>query len=272
MLRDTIKARVLHGRRRIAVGLLAEKPPPVDMAQAAAFCDIVVVGRYLSGFECVATDAPIDTLFKLLGDGTVDGIVRGQLDHTQFAMHVLELRNLQWSDIHTVSSLTTSDREFWMCPVSTAECWTKHDKLAIVRQMLRLYEGLALEPRVALISGIRKSDLGPQWYFDGLYYDCEEIAAALEGALTGRGWIRHFGIETEQAISDGANILVLPNGMVGNQSYRFLVYSGFVECRANLILGCGLNVVTNSRSEPRLASYFEWATAVANGLVGVAHI
>jgi predicted methyltransferase MtxX (methanogen marker protein 4) len=114
---------------------------------------------------------------------------------------------------------------------------------------------------------VRRSDLGPQWFFDGMYYDSEEIVAFLRPKVDGKGKIEHFNIETEHALNSGANLLLMPNGTVGNQCYRLLVYTGFVECLVNLYLGAGLNIVTNSRSEDRVANYLIWATAVANGMI-----
>jgi predicted methyltransferase MtxX (methanogen marker protein 4) len=100
-----------------------------------------------------------------------------------------------------------------------------------------------------------------------MYYDCEEIVQELSPELEKDEWIRHYSIETEFAIAQGANILVMPNGMTGNQAYRLLVYMGFMESVVNLFLGAKMNIVTCSRNESTLTNYFKWAVAVANGFV-----
>jgi len=268
VLTDEIAQAARRARKRIAVGLSPDKPVPVDIGIAASTCDVVVVGCRVDGYECILPVGPVEhELVDLLLDGRVDGVVRGQTDHTAFVEHLHERRDLGWSDHYLVSLLGDPETEFWLAPVSNTECWIKRHKADLVRSMLRLCQGLQIEPRIALISGCREGDLGPQWYFDGMYYDCEEIIATFEDELQAGGWIRHFGIETERALAEDSNVIVMPNGMVGNQCYRLLVYTGHAKCLVNLLLGCGLNIVMNSRNEQRLAPYFAWAAAVANGFV-----
>jgi predicted methyltransferase MtxX (methanogen marker protein 4) len=266
---DKVKQFSSQRRSRIAIGLDPLKTLPEDLANAASLCDLVVVGRRIQGYECIVTTTPEKDLLEQLLHGLVHGIVRGQLDDTRFLEQVLHARALKWTDIHHVSLLRDHETEFWLAPVSNTECWIKQDKMRLLTKMLSLYRALSIDARIALISGVRESDVGPQWYFDGMYYDSEEIAAHYRDRISSNGWVKHFNMETEHALGNGANLLMMPNGMVGNQCYRLLVYRKFVECVVNLYLGAGLNIVTNSRNEKLVSNYVIWANAIANGLMPI---
>lgn len=229
-------------RRRIAVGLDPRKPVPEDIGKAQEACEVVCVGRRVEGCESVDSATPEKEVLDLLLDGKVDGVVRGQLDHTCFVKHLLDLQKLAWKDLHLVSLLRHGSNLFWLTPVSNTECWIKREKVFLVNKMLSLQRSMGVYARVALISSVRKEDLGPQWYFDGMYYDSEDIVREIAPTLETCEWIRHYSIETERALADGANVMVMPNGMVGNQCYRLLVYTDLMQCHVNLLLGAKLKL------------------------------
>ena len=87
--------------------------------------------------------------------------------------------------------------------------------------MLGLYRALSIDTRIALISRVRETDVGPQWYFDGMYYDGEEITTIYNDQIPGDGWVKHFDMETEHALENGANLVMMPNGMVGQSVLSF---------------------------------------------------
>jgi predicted methyltransferase MtxX (methanogen marker protein 4) len=122
-------------RRRIAVGLDPEKRTPEDLQQIQKdLCDVVCVGKKVEGFEYIDSCTPESTILDLLLADNVDGVVRGQLDHTRFVNYLLECQQLAWSDLHLVSLLRHESNLFWLAPVSNTECWIKHDKTLLIKK------------------------------------------------------------------------------------------------------------------------------------------
>ncbi|MEK7589863.1 MAG: methyltransferase, partial [Patescibacteria group bacterium] len=75
---------------------------------------------------------------------------------------------------------------------------------------------------------------------------------------------KNYAIEIETALKDGCNIIVPPNGMVGNQIFRTLILVG----GGKLLTGSRANLPhpyeDNSRSETDFENHIRWLAAWIN--------
>ena len=123
MLSERIRAFASKERRHIAIGLDPNSTiNPSDLEEASSICEVITIGRQIEGFEFIPTETPEEELVRQLLSGQVDGVIRGQLDHTQFVQPLLDKTGLQWNDLHLVSLLKLPLAEIWLAPVSYKYC------------------------------------------------------------------------------------------------------------------------------------------------------
>ena len=129
---------------------------------------------------------------------------------------------------------------------------------------------LEIKPKIGCVTGVRhetyqrKKEIrkGVQGSLNQTYEDANFVVDYFQK----RGIeAKNYAIEIETALADGCNIIVPPNGMVGNQIFRTLVLVG----GGKLLTGSRANLPhpyeDNSRSERDFEPHIKWLVAWING-------
>lgn len=275
-LDDIINENLKKGRAKIGFGLLKKDDEIIQsLNKAKEFADIVIVGpkelQEVEGFECVLVDNPEEKLAKMLYQGEVDGIVRGTIDDFKtFEAYQKLVGEERTKDMKELGILEDAfSRQFFVSEASNPGGWTKKEKIHNVEGIIEFMKELGMEPKIGTIAGTRhdtyerKKDIkeGIVGILNKTYEDAEQVVKYFKD----KGYqAKNYAIELNGAVEDGCNIIVPPNGMVGNQWFRALCLIG----GGKLLIGSRANLPhvyeDNSRNEKDFEYHIKWAAAWAN--------
>jgi predicted methyltransferase MtxX (methanogen marker protein 4) len=266
-----IRDQAAAGRRRIGIGILRPDAAVVaSLTQAQTLCELITFGQEVAGIPCVPTATPEDALVVALEAGDLDAVVRGQANATILRQRLVERLGCRFEDIKDLAVIKDNlGRVFILCPVAHAQGWTVDQKVALIIEAVKLARLLRLPVKVGVTSGARPEEVGPIPYLAESFAEAEEIVARLGADLP----IRHYYVDVDQAIADRCSILVMANGMVGNQVLRALVFLGQVRIYGGIVGGIAPLVEESFRNSAGFFGYLEFANALANlrGLTDTSH-
>lgn len=276
-LEEFIKKNLKKGKPKIGFGLLKEDGEILaSLRKVKNLADIVLVGpkriSKIKGFKKIISDNPEKKLAEILVKSEVDGIIRGTIDDfkTYGAYREMVGKNKTKEMVNLILLADVKGRQFYLSEASNPSGWTREEKINSCERILHFMNGeLKMKPKIGCITGIRhgthkrrrKIKKWPQSYLNETYRDAEIIVKYFrrKGVVA-----KNYAIELSTAIEDGCNIIIPPNGMVGNQIFRVLCLSG----GGKVIIGPRINLPhvyeDNSRNEKDYSYHLKWVVAWAN--------
>ncbi|WP_407415126.1 methanogenesis marker protein Mmp4/MtxX [Methanobrevibacter sp.] len=192
---------------KIVVGLGKNK----DIIKA---CDI---------FQKENKDAEIITvdndneLIEAILNKDINAVVRGSLP----ASSVMKQLKNKFSDISRATYINGDNIEFLLTPVGIDEGLTVEDKLKIAIYCGEFLEKQSKKPKIAVMASGRKGDYGRSEEISKSIDESKELTELIK-ENTDFEVINHY-ILIEKAIEDNCNIIIAPNGIMGNIIFRTLV-------------------------------------------------
>ena len=111
--------------------------------------------------------------------------------------------------------------EFLLTPVGIDEGKTVEDRLDIVKNCIDFLKRLGKTPKIAVLAEGRKDDFGRGPEVSQSITDSEKLTELIKENTDEE--VENYYILVEKAIKDGCNVIVAPNGRVGNIIFRTLV-------------------------------------------------
>ncbi len=159
-------------------------------------------------------------------------------------------------------------RHFFISEGSNPRGWTKEEKIKACEGIVSfMMKELGIQPKIGIITGTRHDTYkkmiksGVVGMLNQTYRNAEDIVKYFQKKKI---WAKNYAIELQTAVQEGCNIIVPPNGMVGNQIFRALCLIGggkILTCsRANL----PHPYEDNSRNETDFESHIKWLVAWIN--------
>lgn len=183
-----------------------------------------------------------EELLGYLYDPEIDGVVRGSLESNI----IMDIRK-EYPHIFRASILEIDNHKFMLTPVGIDECDTIIAKKTIIKECSKIVEQSGHTPKIALLSGGRKQDKGRSPKIDKTIDECEEIVQDLKDEYN----IQHDYILIEEAINNHANIIVAPDGIMGNIIFRSLVLVAGIKSYGALTLKQPHLFIDTSRSQTK---------------------
>jgi putative methanogen marker protein 4 len=174
-----------------------------------------------NGYGAVEVFYDPESLITALSEGRVDAAVRGTLPSGP-TMNLLKSsfgldRVLRMALLEPMGGSM-----FFFAPVGIDEGWSVEDKLELITLGGSMMRGMGMEPKVAVLSGGRRSDLGRNAVVDRTIEDAIRVTAmAREAGFEAR----HGEILIESAVKD-SNLIIAPDGISGNLIFRTLHFIG----------------------------------------------
>ena len=221
---------------KIAIGVSKEERAKyrtinaVLQAKRRGFVNPILVGENLEtyfDFEIINSPHPEKTLINLVLEKNVDGAVRGS-----FKANVIlkELRSQLKLDKNVSSARFAlvqhplSGRAMYLAPVGIEEGRSFKEKEFIVTKGIELLQLIGIDPVIdVLAAGISPDDIGRDEYADKTISDAEKIINLVKEKQKNID-IKTSGIQIENALEEGANLIIFPDGINGNLLYRSLVH------------------------------------------------
>ena len=273
-----IRERIKLGKPKIGFGLKEpNKEILKSLVKSKKYAEIVLVGpnaiKNVKGFQKIISEEPEKELAKTLFNEEFDGITRGTIDDFKTFESYSDL--IGQEKAKKIIGLALMEdfygRQFFLSNGSNPHGWTKEEKIWDCEGVIKFMEAeLGIRPKIGLITGIRhetyarKKDIegGVQAILNQTYEDAEFIVDYFAKKEIDA---KNYAIEIETALKDGCNIIVPPNGMVGNQIFRTLILVG----GGKLLTGSRANLPhpyeDNSRSETDFETHIRWLVTWING-------
>ncbi|MGZ4944939.1 MAG: methanogenesis marker protein Mmp4/MtxX, partial [Halobacteriota archaeon] len=222
--------------------------------------DIVLVGtRGETGQEVVLTSEPERELVAMLVDGTIDAAVRGTISARKTLQELKQQTGA--GQVCRSALLSTPDgQQFFLLPVGIDEGVSMLERARLVVKTAELLSALGVVPTVGVLSGGRSEDKGRTEAVDATLASAEVLTNQLQniGIAT-----TNYSILIEDAVKS-SNILVAPDGIIGNLIFRTLVFLGGGKGHGAPFFGIPHTFVDTSRSGAAFADAILIACALSN--------
>lgn len=277
-LEKIIKERIKLGKPKIGFGLKEpNKEVLKSLIKSKNYAEIVLVGpnaiKNVKGFQKIISGEPEKNLAKMLFNKELEGIVRGTIDDfkTFEAYQALtgQEKTKEMAGLGLVEDFY--GHQFFLSSGSNPSGWTKEEKIKDCKGIIKfMRDELGIKPKIGFITGVRhetyerrkEAKEGVQKILNQTYEDANFI---IDYFTKQKIEAKNYTIEIETALKEGCNIIVPPNGMVGNQIFRTLVLIG----GGKLLTGSRANLPhpyeDNSRSETDFEPHIKWLVAWING-------
>ncbi len=191
-------------------------------------------------FEVVLTESG-NELMDLLLKGEVDAAIRGSLD----ASGIMGRLHEKYPEMNRASIIEVNKHIFLLAPVGIDEGDTLEHKLKIVGQGAEFLKKMGLKPKIGILSGGRPQDRGRSPKIDVSLDEAEEITRIIMDKYP----VKHYFILIEDALADGVNLILAPDGICGNLIFRSLVLVGSGKSFGAVTLGIDEIFIDTSRSQ-----------------------
>ena len=150
-------------------------------------------------------------------DDKIHGVVRGSLP----ASNIMKELKAVYPNITRATYVNGDEYEFLLTPVGIDEGETVEDRLDIVKNCIDFLKRLGKTPKIAVLAEGRKDDFGRGPEVSQSITDSEKLTELIKEKNDEE--VENYYILVEKAIKDGCNVIVAPNGRVGNIIFRTLV-------------------------------------------------
>jgi len=191
-------------------------------------------------FDVVLTESETE-LMDLLLQRKVDAAVRGSLN----ASGIMERLREDYPEMNRASIIEVKGYKFLLAPVGIDEGDTLERKVQIISQVAEFLKKIGIKPKIGILSGGRPQDRGRSHKIDASLDEAEELTRITMDKYP----VKHHFILIEEALAEGANLILAPDGICGNLIFRSLVLVGSGKSFGAVTLGIDEIFIDTSRSQ-----------------------
>jgi len=223
-----------------------------------------------------------EELIEAVKDKNIHAVIRGSLTSSI----IKDLKNLnnfeninesnQFSSskslksINRASYIQKDDKEFLLAPVGIDEGESIDEKVEIAIQSFEFIKKCGKVPKIAILAGGRREDFGRNQKIDKTLTESEKLSSKLKEEIEkkilkrssnslSKGKeefnteysIKNYYILIEKAISEGNNIIIAPDGIIGNLLFRTLVLLNSYNSYGAIALGFNKVFIDTSRDQSK---------------------
>lgn len=177
-------------------------------------CDIFKTQKPDVNMKLIEND---EKLAKSISDKNINATIRGSLS----ASNVLKQLKESYPKISRATYINGEGHEFLISSVGIDEGNTLEEKLNIAIHCINFMKKLEKTPKIATLSYARPGDYGRSEEINQSLDDTEKLSKLIEKHTNQK--IENQCVLIDQAIKNKCNILIAPNGIVGNTIFRTLV-------------------------------------------------
>lgn len=170
--------------------------------------------EYQADIDLVHDD---NDLANAILDDDIDAVVRGSLAASGVIKKVKE----NFPDISRATYVNGDGKEFLLSPVGIDEGNTVEEKFKIAKNCGEFLEKLGKEPKIAILADGRKGDYGRSEKISKSIDDSEKLTQMIKENTDFE--VKNYYILIEQAIQDKCNVIIAPDGIIGNIIFRTLI-------------------------------------------------
>jgi len=251
-------------RNRVGIGITRPTDNIIPyLEKTQQFCDPILVGREVPGFESIVSDQPHEILFNLLKENKVEAIIRGQVSSEPFrdSFNSFYGGKVNPGDAFVGVVEDSEGRAFLVSPITNNRGWDNDDKMMLINASAGLLDRLGMPVKIGILCFSRE---------EGLHYGKDFIkktfleANELVDLFKDKYDIKNYGIDFEIALAQGCTVIIEPNGGTGNQVVRSLVFLDAIRNYGGPILNADRVIIESMRNSDDFSDHFLLAAALGN--------
>ena len=158
-----------------------------------------------------------EDLVKAVLDDKIHGVVRGSLP----ASNIMKELKEKYPNISRATYVNGDEYEFLLTPVGIDEGESVEDRFEIVKNCIDFLRRVGKTPKIAVLAEGREDDFGRGSEVSKSITESKKLTKLIENDTSEE--VKNYFILVEKAIKDNCNVIVAPNGRVGNIIFRTLV-------------------------------------------------
>lgn len=170
--------------------------------------------KYDANIKLIKNDSDLVTAIL---DDEIDAVVRGSLA----ASGVIREVKKYFPEISRATYVNGNDHEFLLAPVGIDEGDAIEDKLKIIINCGEFLKKLNKDPKVAILAGGRKGDYGRSETISQSIEGSEKLTELIKENTDFE--VKNYYILIEQALNEKCNVIIAPDGIIGNIIFRTLI-------------------------------------------------
>ena len=184
-----------------------------------------------------------DDLVRAVLDKKINGVVRGSLS----ASNIMKELKEKYPNLSRATYVNGDGFEFLLTPVGIDEGNTVEEKFEITMNCIDFYKQVGKTPKIAVLAEGREDDFGRGKEVSNSIKDSRKLTKLIEENTEEE--VKNYYILIEKAINDKCNIIIAPNGRVGNIIFRTLVLLNSWPSYGAITFGMDRTYIDTSRDQ-----------------------
>ena len=183
-----------------------------------------------------------EDLVKAVLDDKIDGVVRGSLPASNIMTELKE----HYPNLSRATYVNGKDYEFLLSPVGIDEGVSVEDKFEIAMNCCDFLKKLGKTPKIAVLAEGREDDFGRGSEVSNSIKDAKKLTKMIEETSED---VTNYFILIEKAMKDNCNVIIAPNGRVGNIIFRTLILLNSWPSYGAVTFGIDKTYIDTSRDQ-----------------------
>lgn len=184
-----------------------------------------------------------DDLIRAVLDKKIDGVVRGSLP----ASNIMKELKEKYPNLSRATYVNGNGYEFLLTPVGIDEGNTVEEKFKMTMNCIEFFKQVGKTPKIAVLAEGREDDFGRGKEVSNSIKDSRKLTKLIEENTEEE--VKNYYILIEKAINDKCNIIIAPNGRVGNIIFRTLVLLNSWPSYGAVTFGINRTYIDTSRDQ-----------------------
>ena len=182
-------------------------------------------------------------LVKAVLDKNIDGVVRGSLP----ASNIMKELKAKYPNLSRATYVSGNEFEFLLTPVGIDEGTTVEEKFRMAMQCADFLKKLGKTPKIAVLAEGREDDFGRGNEVSNSIKESRKLTRLIEENSDVE--VKNYYILIEKAINEKSNVIIAPNGRVGNIIFRSLVLLNSWPSYGAVTFGIDRTYIDTSRDQ-----------------------
>ena len=184
-----------------------------------------------------------EDLIKSVLDDNIDGVVRGSLP----ASNIMKELKEHYPNLSRATYVNGDEYEFLLTPVGIDEGISVDDKYEMVMNCVNFLKKINKTPKIAILAEGREDDFGRGNEVSNSIKESKKLTKLIKENTDVE--VKNYFILIEKAINDKCNIIIAPNGRVGNIIFRTLVLLNSWPSYGAITFGIDRTYIDTSRDQ-----------------------
>lgn len=184
-----------------------------------------------------------EDLIKAVLDKKIDGVIRGSLP----ASNIMKELKEKYPNLSRATYVNGDGYEFLLTPVGIDEGNTVDERYEMTMQCVEFLKKVGKTPKIAILAEGREDDFGRGKEVSNSIKESKKLTKLIQENTDEN--VKNYFILIEKAIKDKCNVIIAPNGRVGNIIFRTLVLLNSYQVMGQLPLEWTEHISTQAETK-----------------------